>query len=233
MLVPRARPGDGVRIGRRARLTASCSYSPGMEPHARFEAPLPAGLDAAQREVYDAVSGGPRASAAHVLPLADGDGRLLGPFGPMLLSPSVGGALQDLGARLRYGTALSDRARELAILLVAAHEDSAFERYAHELIGRHVGLSESELEALRGAAVPPLDDPHERAVMNVVGALLLRGDLDDDEYETGRQRLGAPVLFELMTLVGYYRTLALQLRVLRIVPPPVQQHSPVALDRRV
>ena len=207
-----------------------------MEPHeepARFEAPLPADLDLAQRAVHDAITGGPRAGAARVLPLAEGDGRLLGPFGPMLLSPPVGGALQELGARLRYGTALTDRARELAILLVAAHEDSAFERHAHELIGRHVGLTETELAALRRAEAPPLDDPHERATTEVVQALLLRGDLDDGEFASAQRLLGAPVLFELMTLVGYYRTLALQLRVLRIGPPPGESGPRAAPDRHL
>lgn len=190
-----------------------------MEPDGtarRFEAALPADLDPGQRAVHDAIMGGPRAGTAGVLPLADADGRLLGPFGPMLLSPPVGAALQELGARLRYDTALTDRARELAILLVAAHEDSAFERCAHELIGRHVGLTETEVEALRRAEVPPLGDPHERATTEVVQALLLRGDLDDRQFEAARRLLGAPVLFELLTLVGYYRTLAVQLRVFRI-----------------
>lgn len=194
-----------------------------MPPHdetVRFQAPLPAELDPAQRAVHDAIAGGPRAGSARVLPLADDDGRLLGPFGPMLLSPTLGGALQELGARLRYGTALSDRARELAVLLVAAHEDSAFERYAHELLGRQVGLLETELAELRRAQVPALDDPHERAVTEAVQAMLLRGDLDDGEFASARESLGTAVLFELMTLVGYYRTLALQLRVLRIGAPP-------------
>lgn len=202
---------------------AAASYSPGMQPHdepVRFQAPLPTELDPAQRAVHDAIAGGPRAGSARVLPLADDDGRLLGPFGPMLLSPAVGGALQELGARLRYGTALSDRARELVILLVAAHEDSAFERYAHDLLGRQVGLTETELAELGRAQVPPLDDPHERAATEVVQALLLRGDLDDDEFAAAHDSLGTAVLFELMTLVGYYRTLALQLRVLRIGVPP-------------
>ena len=40
----------------------------------------------------------------------------------------MGAALQDLGAAVRYRTGLTDRVREMAILLVAAHWDSAFER---------------------------------------------------------------------------------------------------------
>ena len=37
----------------------------------------------------------------------------------MLLSPEVGNAMQQVGAKIRFGTALTGRERELAILTVA------------------------------------------------------------------------------------------------------------------
>lgn len=45
---------------------------------------------------------------------------------------------------------------------------------------------------------------------------LLDGDLDDARWAAASDSLGAAVVFELTTLVGYYRTLALQLRVFRV-----------------
>ena len=45
---------------------------------------------------------------------------------------------------------------------------------------------------------------------------LLDGDLDDDQLAEASGTLGAAVVFELTTLVGYYSTLALQLRVFRV-----------------
>ena len=68
--------------------------------------------------------------------LADQDGALVGPFGIMLHAPALGGPLQDLGAAIRYRTSLSAQVREIAILSIAAATDSAFERYAHERVGR-------------------------------------------------------------------------------------------------
>ena len=47
----------------------------------------------------------------------------------------------------------------------------------------------------------------------------LRGDLDDAEYREAVDHLGTAGLFELLTLVGYYATLALQLRVFRVPAP--------------
>ena len=45
---------------------------------------------------------------------------------------------------------------------------------------------------------------------------LLDGDLDDARWAEASTALGDAVVFELTTLVGYYSTLALQLRVFRV-----------------
>lgn len=181
--------------------------------NARLEGLPPDDLDPEQHAVYRAITGGPRATGPQVFPLTDENGTLRGPFNAMLLSPPVGQAVQALGAAVRYGSVLSDRARELAILAVAAHWNSAFERESHEAVGRAAGLTEPELAALRDGTPPPLHDPGERAVLRATSALLSRGTLSDDEYADAESAVGERGLFELTTLVGYYGTLALQLRV--------------------
>jgi hypothetical protein len=100
---------------------------------------VPADLDDQQRALYDAIAGGPRAAGPRLFALTDAAGRLNGPFNAMLFAPEVGTALQDLGAAIRYRSSLTARIREMAILAVAAHWDSAFERYAHEAVGRAAG----------------------------------------------------------------------------------------------
>ena len=76
----------------------------------------------------------------------------------MLRSPAVGTAQQELGAAIRYRTGFTDRMRELAILLVAAHWDSAFERESHEAIARAIGFSDDELAAIRALDVSAFAD---------------------------------------------------------------------------
>jgi 4-carboxymuconolactone decarboxylase len=188
-----------------------------------------AALDAEQRALYDSIAGGPRAQGPQRFALTDEAGRLNGPFNAMLLAPRLGAALQALGSSIRYGGTLPDRAREIAILAVAQHWDSAFERYAHEAVGRAAGLTDAELAALRAASSSDFADPFERLVAETTFALAARGDLDTAEYAAARDGLGLPVLFELITLVGYYATLALQLRVFRVGVPDVgvpEQHAP-------
>lgn len=176
-------------------------------------------LDADQRALYDEIAGGPRATGRQLFALTDGAGRLEGPFNAMLLHPHVGGALQALGSNLRYGSSLSGRCREIAILLVAHAEDSAYELYAHEAVGRAAGLTDEELTALRDGELDDVQGEYERAVARVTTALLARRDLTDPEYDRAREQLGEPALFELTTLVGYYATLALQLRVFGVQLP--------------
>ena len=178
----------------------------------------PDSLDAEQRAVHAAVAGGRRAQGTQLFRLVDDQGRLEGPFNAFLLQPRIGGALQALGEAIRYETALSDRAREIAILVVARHWDSEFEVYAHEAVARHVGLSGAELVALGDQRWEAFDQA-ERVVALTTHLLAAEGDLDDGSYAEAVAVLGLPGLFELLTLVGYYATLALQLRVFRVAAP--------------
>jgi 4-carboxymuconolactone decarboxylase len=174
-------------------------------------------LTGEQRALYDTITGGPRGQGRQVFALTDETGALAGPFNAMLLHPPLGSALQALGSAVRYRGALDDRAREIAILVVARHWRSEFERYSHEAIGRSIGLSDAELAALRDDQ--PFGAEHDRLVAATAAALAARGDLTDEEFTAARDGLGTAVLFELTTLVGYYATLAMQLRVFQVDPP--------------
>jgi 4-carboxymuconolactone decarboxylase len=172
-----------------------------------------------QQRLYATITSGPRGGSLQPFALVDDVGALAGPFNAMLLQPGLGAALQALGAAIRYQGTLPARTRELAILVVAGHWSSAFEQHAHEAAGRRAGLSEAELAAVRAGEEPALADPAERAAVRAVRALVQGGDLDDEAYARAVAQLGEPGVFELTTLVGYYATLALQLRVFRVGGP--------------
>jgi 4-carboxymuconolactone decarboxylase len=175
-------------------------------------------LDEAQREVYRAISGGPRAAGPQLFALQDDRGALNGPFGLMLHVPELGLPLQELGSAIRYRTALTDRSREIAILKVAVSCASDFEWYAHERVARAVGISDAELADLRNAAFRP-PDPAEAAVAELCDLLLDGADVDDERYQKLSDALGAERLFEVTVLVGYYRTLAALMDVFAVGAP--------------
>ena len=197
--------------------------------HGRLPWPTPDELDPGQRAVYDAIAGGPRAAGPQVFRLTDDDGRLEGPFNAMLVSPGVGLALQDLGAAVRYRTSLSDRAREIAILALAALRRSDFEWYAHERVGRKAGLTEAEMSALHDGDTPDSLSTGEAVLLRTTRLLATAGDLDEDAFRTAEDSLGRETLAELIVLVGYYDMLALSLRVWR-TPLPAGENSPFPLE---
>jgi 4-carboxymuconolactone decarboxylase len=179
----------------------------------------PAELAPAQRLLYDAITGGPRASQAGTVPITDEDGQLLGPYAIMLLSPEVGNAMQQVGAQIRFGTALTGRERELAILTVAGALSSEFERLAHVPAARALGLTEPQIDAaLAGQAADGLS-PDEAIVGRLALAMTVDRTLSDQDYSDGMAALGQERLAELTWLAGYYSALALSLAVFRPVLP--------------
>ena len=179
------------------------------------------GLDPEQRELFDQIASGERASRNPNVSRVGPDGALEGPFNAMLRSARLGLALQEVGAQVRFHSSLSDRCRELAILIVATAEQSTYERYVHEQVGRSAGLTDDEMAAVRTGADPGLGDPVERAVLATVWALANHRDLDDTEFREAVGVLGERATYELLALVGYYQLLALSLRVFRVTPPEV------------
>lgn len=177
-------------------------------------------MTAQQVSLYREILGGPRGQGPRAVQLSSGAGGLAGPFNAMLYAPAVGHALQELGATIRFRTNLSPRIREMAILVVAQAWDSGYERASHEPIGREAGLAEPEIEALRVGADPGFTDKQEQVAYSVVRALAgPTADLDDQEYNIAVAVLGEEALVELSALVGYYATLALQLRIFRVPAP--------------
>lgn len=157
----------------------------------------------------------------------DEAGRLTGPFNAMLVNPAVGDALQQLGAAIRYRTALPARVREVAILVVAAYRRSDFEWHAHAPLAREAGLNDEDLAAIRrcqdpgGPATPepPVLASDDYLVRRVVQALLVQRDLDDTLFALVTGKFGVACVVELITLVGYYDLLALSMRACRVELP--------------
>jgi 4-carboxymuconolactone decarboxylase len=176
-------------------------------------------LTAEQDALYNALIGGLLGGTRSAAVITDDQGNVQGPFTVMLHHPTVGHPVQDLGAVLRFRGSLSDRARELVILVVAAHWQSDFEWWAHERIGRNVGLTDAEIDALRTGAPLQVDDALDQAALDAARALVLRADLDDVEYARAQAILGDEQLVEVTAIVGYYALLALQMRVFRIAAP--------------
>lgn len=181
------------------------------------------------REVYDSITGGDRARQAAFRFVSE-DGRLEGPFNAMLYSPEVGNALQSLGSVLRFKTTLGDRAREIAILTLAAARQSDFEWYAHEAVGSLVGLSNSEILSIKKGHASISFSPTEAHTHAATLELIRDRQLSDDILSTMVNAVGYTGVQELISLVGYYELLALLMRVWQ-TPLPEGINSPFIVPK--
>jgi AhpD family alkylhydroperoxidase len=185
----------------------------------RLPAPTRDDLGDDARAVYDAIVNGPRGANGIPPTLADADGRLQGPFNAMVhASPAVGDAVQLLGAGIRYGSALTDRVRELAILVVAAARRCEFEWLAHAPHASAAGITDDMLEAIaRGDAGFFAHD--DALVHRAVRELVEGRDLSQDTFEKLCTAFGVRGTVDLVALVGYYDMLALAMRAFRVPLP--------------
>jgi 4-carboxymuconolactone decarboxylase len=181
---------------------------------------LPGELDDAQRALYEAIVGSPRASSPSRAALRDEQGRLSGPFNALLYSPRIGQAVQQLGTAVRFGSGLTPRAREIAILEVARHAGSGYEWSTHATAGAAAGLTPDEIARIESGRDAASFDPCESTVRSVAQSLLATRDLPDQLYDRAGDLLGEALLVDVVVLVGYYQLLALLLRVARVPAPP-------------
>lgn len=178
----------------------------------------PSELDAAELALYRRIVTGPRGSRSQAFPLVGPDGALEGPFGTWLASPALGYAFDAFGEVMRFGLTLPARWREIAILVTATYWGSRFERYAHARIAREVGVEDHVVKELLGGGEPRLE-PAEREVLWLSRVLVATwGRVTDEWYERAVEALGERAVFELVSLVGYYSLLALQLAFFAVDP---------------
>jgi len=176
-------------------------------------------LNPRQRRLYEAITKGRRASDSEAFRLTESDGTLTGPFGVMLQAPGIGEAFAALGEAVRYDSSLDPRAREIAILVVATRWSSDYEWYAHEVVGRDVGLTQDELEDIRTGKTHLFPTVEEQAAYELARAVAEDTEITDGTWSQAVDSLGLVSVAELVMLLGYYTALALILRAFEIGVP--------------
>ena len=174
---------------------------------------------AAQRAVFDVVTGGERARHHTPATFIDSRGGLAGPFNAWAHRPDLGEGVLALGEQLRFRGRLPAAAREIAILTVGATWRAEFEWWAHARIARQEGVPEDILTAIRNGEPPSLSDPVEQAAYDVAAALLKDGKVDEHTYRSARAVVGDGGLVELVTLVGYYTLVSFILNAFEVPLP--------------
>jgi 4-carboxymuconolactone decarboxylase len=183
----------------------------------RFPLLAPDELSAAQKDLYEKITAGPRANGP--FRIMHDDGSLPGPFNALLFAPEIGNAVQELGAALRFKGELPDRTRELVICAVAAALNSEYEWYAHSRAAVVVGVSEEELTQLKAGSIPANASDSEAAALELTRELVAEAGVNQTIRVTAQKHFGHSGMTEISVLVGYYRTLAGLLAVADVPAP--------------
>lgn len=187
----------------------------GETPTARLSRLRYEDLNEAQRQVWEAITDGPRGSASQLVE----DGALVGPFNAMLHTPLIGNRVAALGEALRFQSSLDPQLREVAILTVGAHWRSEFEFWAHARIARDVGLSEELIEEIAAGRLSEDRPPPQLLIHAVVRSLLVDGRVSDADYAATVELLGEAETVELVTLTGHYCLVSFVLNTFQVPLP--------------
>ncbi|MFF5207298.1 carboxymuconolactone decarboxylase family protein [Streptosporangium sp. NPDC000396] len=141
-------------------------------------------------------------------------------FTTLARHPALFRAWIGFGAALLYGT-LPARDRELAILRTAHHRASAYEWAQHVRLAREAGLTETEIEAIRGHGHEW--DPEDRLVLDLADEMYKSGNVADETWDALCARYDEPGRIELVMLVAHYDMLAVVLNTLRV---PLEDTDP-------
>ena len=180
----------------------------------------PEALTPAQRKVYDTINKdmapwAERSGFKAKLP----DGRLIGPFNTILLSPEMGEAFLELQAVEGKSTSLSARVRQVVILTVGAVWRCDYERYAHAAVAREAGLTAPAIDALqRGEAPSDLSDEEDIARRFTL-SLTADREVGAALFEEARSKFQARGIVDIIILAGCYDLVSSLLNAFKVPVP--------------
>lgn len=163
-------------------------------------------LSPEQRRIHDEIVASPR-------------GKVEGPLRVWLTSPDLADRAQSLGAFARYGTTLSPRLTELAILVTGAHWRAGFEWYVHAPIAQAAGISVEAIEAIRQGERPELPSEDEEAVYDFARELLQTHAVSDETYARTQHLVGDRGVVDLVGVLGYYGLISMTIKAFRVPVP--------------
>ncbi|MBX9593723.1 MAG: carboxymuconolactone decarboxylase family protein [Roseomonas sp.] len=167
-------------------------------------------MNDAQKEVANAIAGGPR-------------GSVRGPFLALMHNPGLAMRVQALGEHLRFGTGITQSLVELLILVTARKWTCQYEWFAHARIARAEGLPEPIIAAIAAGQRPADMNDDQALVHDFAVAVHKDGTPPNALYDQAVARFGRAGVLDLLALCGYYTMLAMVLNTAR---PPLPDNTP-------
>ena len=125
-------------------------------------------------------------------------------------NPKLVHAAAPIGQHFTPGqSSLSEREREIAVLVITSRWHSAYPTAAHEKRGREVGLPAAAVEALVAGQPTSFADPREQVVYEMATALAGGRLVPQELYDRVVGLLGHEGVTDVIVLMGYYTAVSL------------------------
>ena len=143
--------------------------------------------------------------------LVDGPrGRLPGPYKVWVHNPKLVYAAAPMGNHFTPGqSSLSEREREIAVVVITSKWHSAYPNNAHEKRGKEVGLPAAAVEAIIAGLPTSFEDAREQVVYEVAMALAGERIVPQGLYDRAVKLLGHESITDVIVLMGYYTCVSL------------------------
>jgi len=138
-------------------------------------------------------------------------GRLPGPNKIYVHNPNLAKVMAPLGAYFRTGYSLSEREREIAVVVTTAHFHAAYPVNAHERAGKAAGLPDDKVEAMLSNLPTAFDDEREQVVYEMAIALINARWVSKGLYDRAVKALGHEGITDVTCLMGFYSSVSMTL----------------------
>ena len=171
--------------------------------------------------------------------LEPGQREILASLPPLNVFRMVAGARRAVRPFLGLGAAvlngpLDARRREIAVLRVAHATNARYEWVQHEQLGRGVGVTDGEIEAIRTEEPVSSLDEESNLICRVADEVTRDVRLSDDALEQIVDRYGPREASELILLVSYYNMVSRFLESTRVAvedEPLLEGTTPSSMRR--
>ena len=121
----------------------------------------------------------------------------------------VDGAVRRLFPPRQYS--LSEREREIAVIIINSKWHSAYPTTAHERRGKEVGLPADKVEAMLSGLPTSFDDKREQVVYEMAMCLTNSRWVSKGLYDRAVEALGHEGITDVIRLMGFYTSVSMTL----------------------
>ena len=143
--------------------------------------------------------------------LVETRGRLPGPNKIWVDNPKLAKVMGPLGAYFRTGYSLSEREREIAVVIINSKWRSIYPTNAHERAAKAAGLPADKVEALLSGLPTSFDDKREQVVYEMATCLANARWVAKGLYDRAVEALGHVGITDVICLMGHYTSVSMTL----------------------